>query len=69
MECSLQGKRLLGAFRMAICCAVPLLLVGVVVAFGLSLGAIASGALTLIALLACSVVMFLMMRMMTDKQR
>ena len=63
--CPVQGKRWLkGAFGMAICCAAPLLLVAAIAFFGLSLGAIASGALSLVALLACPVGMFLMMRMM-----
>lgn len=49
---------------MTICCAAPLLLFAAVALFGLSLGAIASGALSILALLACPVGMFLMMRMM-----
>jgi hypothetical protein len=58
-----------GAFGMAICCAAPLLLIAAIAFFGLSLGAIASGALSLVALLACPVGMFLMMRvMMKDKK-
>lgn len=67
-----QMKRtgwLKGGLAMAICCSAPLLLVGAIAFFGLSLGAIASGALSLAALLACPVGMFLMMRMMMkDKQ-
>jgi hypothetical protein len=49
---------------MAICCGTPLVLVAAIAFFGLSLGAIASGALSVVALLACPVGMFLMMRMM-----
>ena len=63
--CPMQGKGWLkGTFGMAICCGAPLLLVAAISFFGLSLGAIASGALSLVALLACPVGMFLMMRMM-----
>jgi len=64
-SCPVQGKGWLkGTLGMAICCGAPLLLVGAIAFFGLSLGAIASGALSLAALLACPVGMFLMMRMM-----
>ena len=68
--CSMQGKGWLkGTLGMAICCGAPLLLIAAISFFGLSLGAIASGALSLIALLACPVGMFLMMRlMMKDKK-
>jgi hypothetical protein len=63
--CAIQGKsRLKGALGMAICCAAPLLLFAAIAFFGLSLGAIASGALSLVALLACPIGMYLMMRMM-----
>jgi hypothetical protein len=63
--CQMHGKGWLkGTLGMAICCAAPLLLVAAIAFFGLSLGAIASGALSLVALLACPVGMFLMMRMM-----
>jgi hypothetical protein len=63
--CKTHGKGWLkGGLMMAICCAAPLLLVGAVTLFGISLGALASGFLTLAALLACPVGMFLMMRMM-----
>jgi hypothetical protein len=58
-----------GGLTMAVCCAAPLLLVMGIASFGLSLGAIASGALSLAALLACPIGMFLMMRtMMKDKK-
>ena len=67
--CHVRGKGWLkGGLTMAICCAAPLLLVTAVALFGLSLGAIASGALSVAALLACPVAMFLMMRMMKDKK-
>jgi hypothetical protein len=63
--CSMQGKGWLkGTLGMAICCAAPLLLFAAIAFVGLSLGAIASGALSLVALLACPVGMYLMMRMM-----
>lgn len=65
---SMQGKRWLsGAGWMAICCGAPLLLLAAVSLFGLSLGAIASGALSLAALLACPVGMYFMMRSMSKK--
>jgi hypothetical protein len=63
--CPVQGKGWLkGTLGMAICCGAPLLLIAAISFFGLSLGAIASGALSLVAVLACPVGMFLMMRMM-----
>lgn len=63
--CQMHGKGWLkGGLTMAICCAAPLLLVGAVTLFGISLGALATGFLSLAALLACPVGMFLMMRMM-----
>lgn len=63
--CQMHGKGWLkGGLTMAICCGAPLLLVAAIAFFGLSLGAIASGALSVVALLACPVGMFLMMRMM-----
>jgi hypothetical protein len=68
--CQMQGKRWLkGGLTMAICCAAPLLLVAAIAFFGLSLGAIASGAISLAALLACPVGMILMMRMMNKKEK
>ena len=68
--CPMQGKGWLkGTLGMMICCAAPLLLVAAIAFFGLSLGAIASGALSLVALLACPVGMFLMMRMMVKDKK
>jgi len=68
--CRMQGKGWLkGALGMAICCAAPLLLFAAIAFFGLSLGAIASGALSLVALLACPIGMFLMMRMMMKDKK
>ena len=68
--CPIQGKGWLkGPLGMAICCGAPLLLVAAISLFGLSLGAMASGALSLAAVLACPVGMYLMMRvMMKDKK-
>ncbi len=56
-----------GMLMMALCCGAPLLLVAAVTLFGISLGAMASGALSLAAILACPVGMYLMMRMMNKK--
>ena len=68
--CSVRGKGWLkGPLGMAICCAAPILLIAAISFFGLSLGAIASGALSLVALLACPVGMFLMMRMMMREKQ
>ena len=68
--CQMHGKGWLkGGLTMAICCAAPLLLVAAIAFFGLSLGAITSGAFSLAALLACPVGMFLMMRMMNKKEK
>jgi hypothetical protein len=53
---------------MAICCGGPLLVVAAVSFFGLSLGAIASGALGLAALLACPLGIYLVMRMMRGEK-
>jgi hypothetical protein len=67
--CSMQGKGWLkGTLGMAICCAAPLLLIAAISFFGLSLGALASGALSLMVLLACPIGMFLMMRMIMNKK-
>jgi hypothetical protein len=68
--CPVQGKGWLkGTLGMAVCCAAPFLLVAAILFFGLSLGAIAGGALSLAALLACPVGMFLMMRMMMKDKK
>lgn len=64
-SCPMQGKGWFqGALGMAICCAAPILLIAAISFFGLSLGALASGALSVAALLACPAGMFLMMRVM-----
>ena len=68
--CQMNGTGWLkGGLTMAICCVAPLLLFAAIVFFGLSLGAIAGGALSLVALLACPVGMFLMMRMMMKEKK
>jgi hypothetical protein len=65
-RCSMEKKGWLkGGLAMVICCAAPLLLVGAIALFGISLGALASGFLSVAALLACPVGMYLMMRMTT----
>ena len=67
--CPMQGKGWFkGALGMAICCGAPILLIAAISFFGLSLGAIVSGSLSLVALLACPVGMFLMMRMMMHEK-
>lgn len=66
--CPTQGKGWLkGGLAMVICCAAPLILLGGIALFGISLGALASGFLTLAALLACPIGMYLMMRLMNKK--
>ena len=67
--CQIHGNGWLkGGLTMAICCVAPLLLVFAVSFFGFSLGALAGGAMSLVAVLACPVGMFLMMLlMMKDK--
>ena len=58
-----------GPLGMALCCGAPLLLIAVISFFGFSLGALASGALNLVALFTCPVGMFLMMRMMMKDKK
>ena len=68
--CKMHGKGWLkGVLPMAICCAAPLLAVGVVAFFGISLAALASSFLSIAALLACPVGMYLMMRMMMKDKK
>ena len=61
-----------GPLIMAICCAAPLLLLAAIpflaATFG-SLAAVGSGLLSIVALLACPVGMFLMMRMMMKDKK
>jgi hypothetical protein len=69
-SCKMQGNGWLGGgLTMAICCAAPVLLVSAVTLMGISLGALAGGALSLVALLACPVGMYLMMRMMAKEKK
>jgi len=67
-----KKSTLKGMLMMVICCAAPLLLLAAIpflgVAFG-SLAAVGSGLLSLVALLACPVGMFLMMRMMMKDKK
>ncbi|MEX0806897.1 MAG: hypothetical protein WD688_26780 [Candidatus Binatia bacterium] len=59
-----QGEKkwtLKGMLMMAVCCAAPLLLLAAIPFLGFTFG---SGLLSIVALLACPVGMFLMMRMM-----
>lgn len=68
--CPMQGKGWFkGTLGMAICCGAPILLIAAISFFGLSSGALASGALTLVALLACPVGMLFMMRMMMKGEK
>jgi len=68
--CPIRGNGWLkGTLGMAICSGAPLLLIAAISFFGLSLGALASGALSFVALLACPVGMFLMMRMMMKDKK
>ena len=69
-EIAQASKRdwLKGPLGMAICCGGPLLLVAAISLFGVSLGAIASGALSLAAVLACPLGMWIMTRMMMNKK-
>jgi hypothetical protein len=68
--CHMRGKGWFkGGLAMALCCAAPLLIVAAVTLFGMSLGALASGFLTIAALFACPVGMYLMMRMMMNNKK
>jgi hypothetical protein len=66
-KCTLKGM-----LMMVVCCAAPLLLLAAIPFLGFSLGsyaALGSGLLSIVALLACPVGMYPMMRMMkTDKK-
>lgn len=67
-----KKSTLKGMLMMVICCAAPILLLGAIpflgAAFG-SLAAVGSGLLSVVALLACPVGMFLMMRMMMKDKK
>ena len=65
--CKMQGKGWLkGSLAMILCCSVPVLAFGAITLFGISLGALASGFLSIAAVLACPVGMYFMMRMMKN---
>ena len=67
--CPLDRKGWLkGPLGMAVCCGTPLLLLAAISLFGVSLGAIASGALSLAAVLACPLGMWIIIRMMMNKK-
>ena len=62
-----KKSTLKGMLMMAVCCAAPLLLLAAIPFLGFTLGsyvAVGSGLLSIVALLACPVGMYLMMRMM-----
>ncbi len=65
-----KTRTLKGVLMMVVCCATPLLLFAVIPFLAATMGSLAaagSGLLSVVALLACPVGMFLMMRMMKDK--
>lgn len=67
--CAIEKKGWLqGGLAMVVCCAVSGLILGTVALFGISLGVLASGVFSVLALLACPVGMYLMMRMMSDRK-
>ena len=67
--CKMQGKGCLKRILpMTVCCAAPLLVLAAIPLLGLTFGSLAgvtNGLLSVVALLACPVSMFFMMRMMT----
>ena len=67
-----KKRTLKGMLMMAVCCAAPLLLLAAIPFLAVtsdSFAAVGSGWLSIVALLACPVGMYLMMRMvMTDKK-
>ncbi|MBI4527043.1 MAG: hypothetical protein HY695_24875 [Deltaproteobacteria bacterium] len=71
--CKMPAKDWLkGILPMAICCAAPLLLIAAIPILGLTFGSlagIASGLLSVVAVLACPVAMYLMMRMMMKDKK
>ena len=56
-----------GMLRMGICCTAPFLLILAIPLFGISLPGVAGGVLPLIAIFACPLGMYLMMRRMKKK--
>ena len=68
-EVSQEQKKnsLKGMLMMALCCGAPLLLILAIPLFGFSLAGVAGTVLPYIALLACPLGMYFMMRMMNKK--
>ena len=68
-----KKSSLKGMLMMVICCAAPILLLAAIPFLGAtfvgSLAAVGSGLLSVVALLACPVGMFLMMRMMMKEKK
>ena len=67
-----KKSTLKGMLMMAICCAAPILLLAAIPFLGATFGsfaAVGSGLLSVVALLACPVGMFLMMRMMMKDKK
>ena len=67
-----KKSTLKGMLMMAICCAAPLLLLAVIPFLGAAFGsfaAVGSGLLSVVALLACPVGMYLMMRVMMKSKK
>lgn len=67
-----KTRTIKGMLMMAICCAAPLLLLAAIPFLGAtfgSLAAVGSGLLSIVALLACPVGMYLMMRMMMKDKK
>ncbi len=68
--CPLERKGWLrGWLPMAICCGAPLLLVSAIALFGIPLGAVAGGLLSLAAVLASPLGMYFMMRVMIKSKK
>ena len=68
---ALKKRTVKGMLLMAVCCAAPLLLLAAIPFLAVtsnSFAGMGSGLLSIVALLACPVGMYLMMRMMTDKK-
>jgi len=68
-EVSQEQKKnsLKGMLMMALCCGAPLVLISAIPLFGFSLAGVAGTVLPYIALLACPLGMYFMMRMMNKK--
>lgn len=67
--CQVQKKGWLkGMLPMTICCGVPILLLATTSFFGVSLAAVGGTLLNLVAVLACPLGIYLVMRMMMNKK-